>query len=184
MPSYPIEPGKLLETADRLVPAHPGRGRPAYTDHRRALSTAYYAVFHAITDRVTKAAFTEADTAFQRKVQRWIKHGDIRMVSVWVGQMEGTIKGGPPQHIEALLRPGEGVIHIDADTLSIAEGFLDLNEVREQADYDHDAVFTRPQTLSYLAQARSVVATVEGTQTDAAKRFFGLVAMRSNIQAR
>lgn len=171
MSSYPIEPAKLLETADRMVPTNPGRGRPAYTDHRRAASTAYYAVFHAITDRVAKAAFTEADTSFLRKVQRWIKHGDIRMVAVWVSQLEGTARGRPPQHIEALLRPTEGVTHIDADTLTVAEGFLELNEIREQADYDHDAVFTRPETLSHLALAKAVVGTVESTRTDAAKRF-------------
>lgn len=184
MSSYPIDPGKLLETADRLVPLNPGRGRPSYTNHRRAVSTAYYAVFHAITDRVAKAAFDEVDTPFLRRVQRWIKHGDIRMVAVWVSQMEGTTAGTPPRHIEALLQPAPGLTHIDADTLTIAEGFLGLNEMREQADYDHDAVFTRPDTLSHVALAKSVVATVEGTQTDAAKRFFGLVAMRSNIQSR
>ncbi|HUB98735.1 MAG TPA: hypothetical protein VMS11_02815 [Solirubrobacterales bacterium] len=184
MPTYPIEPGKLLETADRLAPLHPGRGRPSYTAHRRAVSTAYYAVFHAITDRVAKAAFTEADTAFLRKVQRWVKHGDVRMVAVWVSQLEGITAGSPPRHIDALLRPGSGEAHIDSDTLVIADGFLELNEKREQADYDHDAVFTRPDTLSHIALAKSVVARVEGTQTDAAKRFFGLVAMRSNIQSR
>ena len=71
MTDYPIEPGKLLETAGRLAPPDQGRGRPAYTDHRRAVSTAYYAVFHAITDRVVKAPFTDADVAFLRKVRRW-----------------------------------------------------------------------------------------------------------------
>lgn len=184
MPTYPIEPGKFLDTADRMVPANPGRGRPAYADHRRAVSTAYYAVFHAITDRVARAAFTGADTIFLWKVQRWVRHGDIRTVAIWVSQLEGTVKGSPPQHIASLLRPGEGATHIDPETLFVAEGFLDLNEMREQADYDHEAVFTRQETLSCLGQAKSVVATVEGTQTGAAERFFGLIAMRSNIQAR
>lgn len=184
MPSYPIEPGKLLDAADRLAPLNPGPGRPSYTGHRRAVSTAYYAVFHAITDRVAKAAFTEADAPFLQKVQRWIGHADIRTVAIWVSQLEGTTGGRPPRHIESLLRPHSRVTHIDSDTLTIADGFLELNERREQADYDHDAIFTRSDTLGHLALARSVVATIERTQTDATKRFFGLVAMRSNIQSR
>lgn len=150
MTDYPIEPGKLLEAAEQLAPAETGRGRPAYTFHRRAVSTAYYAVFHAITDRVVKAPFTEADVAFLRKVRRRL----------------------------------EGEAHIDDDTLTIADGFLELNEKREEADYDHDAVFTRPETLDCLALARDIVETVERTQTDAAKRFFGLVAMQADVRNR
>ena len=184
MTDYPIEPGKLLETAGRLAPPDQGRGRPAYTDHRRAVSTAYYAVFHAITDRVVKAPFTDADVAFLRKVRRWIQHSDVRTVAIWVGQLERTRPGSPPSHIKSLLNPAKGDSHVDADTLTIGEGFLELNEKREEADYDHDAVFTRPETLDYIALASDVVETVERTQTDAAKRFFGLVAMQARVQAR
>ena len=163
---------------------NPEGGRPAYTDHRRAVSTAYYAVFHAITDRVVKAPFTEADVAFLRKVRRWVQHGDIRTVAIWIGQLEGIRKGGPPPHIRALLAPADDQTHIDIETLTIADGFLELNEKREEADYDHDAVFTRPETLDYIALASDVVETVERIQTDAAKRFFGLIAMQARVQQR
>jgi hypothetical protein len=183
MADYPIDPQKLLETAERLAPANLRPGRPAYTDHRRAVSTAYYAVFHAITDRVAKAAFTEADAEFQRKIQRWIGHGDVRAVAIWVSQLEGTRSAAPPGHIAGLLQPA-GANHIDADTVGIADGFLELNEKREQADYDHEAVFTRADTLAQIALARSVVGLVQGTQTDAAKRFFGLIAMQARVQSR
>ena len=184
MTSYPIEPDKLLEAAALLAPPDAKPGRPPYTAHRRAVSTAYYAVFHAITDRVVKAPFTEADTSFLRKVRRWIGHNDIRTVATWVEQLEGTSHGSPPPHIKALLEPSKGESHVDRDTLTIAEGFLELSERREEADYDHDAVFTRPDTLDHLARAREIVAIVEQTQSDAAKRFFGLIAMQAKVQAR
>jgi len=184
MPDYPIEPEKLLEAAELLAPREAPPGRPPYTAHRRAVSTAYYAVFHAITDRVVKAPFTEADTSFLRKVRRWIGHNDIRTVATWVEQLEGTSKGSPPPHIEALLAPRDGESHVDNDTLTISEGFLELNEKREEADYDHDAVFTRPDTLDHLARAKEIISVVERTQSDEAKRFFGLIAMQARIQAR
>lgn len=183
MPRYPLIPEKLLDTAERLVPREAERGRPAYADHRRAVSTAYYAVFHAIGDRVAKAVFTEADEAFLHQVQRWVGHADIREVSMWICQLEGRRSGSPPPHIVALLQSGT-VTHVDAETLSIADGFLELNDKREQADYDHTAVLTRADTLIQIDLAKATVALVEGTQSDPAKRFFGLIGMRAKIQSR
>jgi len=184
VPSYPIEPDKLLSAADLLAPARPGRGRPSYTAHRRAVSTAYYAVFHAISGRVVETVFASADEAFRRRVRRWIGHGDIRNVARWVSQLQGTTPGAPPGHIRTLLSPGVATAHIDADTATIADGFLELNDKREQADYDHDAVFTRPDTLGHIALARQVVGVVDGAQSDEALRFFGLIAMQAKIQQR
>jgi len=184
MPSYPIEPEKLLEVAERLAPAQPGRGRPSYTAHRRAVSTAYYAVFHALTDRVAKVVFGEADQAFRQKVQRWIGHGNIRTVALWVSQLQGDSSGSPPPHIAELLGPIEGAAQIDEATIAMADGFLELNEKREEADYDHEAIFTRPDTRGHIALARDVVSTIEQADSDSAKRFFGLIAMQSKIQTR
>lgn len=184
MPTYPIEPDKLLDAAERLAPARPGRGRPPYTAHRRAVSTAYYAVFHAITDRVATTVFPEADRDFQRRMRRWIGHADIRNVARWVSQLQGTSTGTPPPHIKALLDPQGGPTHIDADTAAIADGFLELNDKREQADYDHEAVFTRPDTRGHIALARRIVELVERADSDAVKRFYGLIAMQAKIQAR
>jgi hypothetical protein len=184
VPSYPIEPDKLLDAADRLAPSQPGRGRPPYTAHRRAVSTAYYALFHAITERVAAAVFPTADATFSRRIRRWIGHGDIRQVAQWVSQQQGTAGGSPPAHIQGLLAPPGGGPHVDADTAAIADAFLELNDKREQADYDHDAVFTRPDTRGHIALARQAVATVENADSDAANRFFGLIAMRAKIQAR
>jgi hypothetical protein len=184
MPGYPIEPDKLLDAAERLAPASPGRGRPPYTAHRRAVSTAYYALFHAITERVAETVFPDADSSFKRRVRRWIAHGDIRNVARWVSQLQGTSVGRPPAHIETLLAPPGGPTYVDADTAAIADGFLELNDRREQADYDHDAVFTRPDTRGQIALARRVVALVEQADSDAVKRFYGLIALQARIQAR
>ena len=47
-----LNPDHLLEQADRLM-ASTGRGAPRQADLRRAISNAYYGVFHAV---VTEAA--------------------------------------------------------------------------------------------------------------------------------
>jgi hypothetical protein len=184
VPSYPIEPEKLLDAADRLAPALTGPGRPAYTAHRRAVSTAYYAVFHAVTDRVAEAVFPTADAAFRRRIRRWIGHGDVRTVARWVSQLRGTSSGSPPAHIQNLLAPPGGPKLVDLLTGLIADGFLELNDKREQADYDHDAVFTRADTRGHIVLARQVVALVEAPYTDSTRRFYGLIALQARIQGR
>jgi len=83
----------------------------------------------------------------------------------------------------ALLAP-TGVPSFDADTISIADGFLELHEKREQADYDHQAVFTRADTLGLLELARQVVATVEAIDSDESRLLFGLIAMQAKVQPR
>jgi hypothetical protein len=154
----------LLAAAEMLVPKSPGRGRPPYTAHRRGVSTAYYAVFHAVAARVAEQVFPHTDPEFRDRVRRWIGHTDIKTVSTWVGQLQGTIGGDAPRHIAALLAPG-GTPHVDADTALIADGFLELHEKREQADYDHAAVFTRPDTLGHIELARQVVGLIDSVRT-------------------
>ncbi len=48
----------------------------------------------------------------------------------------------------------------------------------------HGAVFTRADTLSQIALARSVVEAAQSTQSDPAKRCFGPIAMQANLRAR
>ena len=112
MASYPIEPVKLLDAADLLAPAQVPPGRPPYTAHRRAVSTAYYVVFHAVGSRVAAQAFPSADTRFLQRVRRWIGHGDIKTVARWISLLQGTGGNQPPRHIRALLAPTAGSLHI------------------------------------------------------------------------
>lgn len=124
-----------------------------------------------------------ADATFRDRVRRWIGHGDIKAVASWIGQLQGTIPGTPPRHIAVLLGPS-ATPFIDAATGALADGFLELHEKREQADYDHDAVFTRPDTLGLIALARQTVDLATTGNSDELRLFFGLVAMQSRVQAR
>jgi hypothetical protein len=107
------------------------------------------------------------------------------MVAQWVSQIQGTAAGTPPTQIVALLAPTVGSSPlVDSQTTAIADAFLELNEKREQADYDHAAIFTRPDTRGHIALARQAVAVIEQANSDEALRFFGLIAMQARIQRR
>lgn len=180
--SYPIEPQKLLDAADTLAPRAAGPGRPPYTAHRRAVSTAYYAVFHAMSERVAAVVFPNADQLFRQRIRRWIGHGDVCKVAEWVSHLH--FDGGAPRHIHDLLTPTGSSSHIDAVTVAIADGFLELNEKREQADYDHEAVFGRADTRGHIALAREVVRQLVPPHSDSLQRFLGLIALQAQIRKR
>lgn len=184
MPTYQIDPDKLLAAADLLSPAQVARGRPPYTAHRRASSTAYYAVFHAVTARAVDYVLKTAPDDFRRRVRRWINHADIAEVCRWISTLQGTGNYQVPKHIRDLLAPPGGPVLIDSDTVAIADGFLELYEKRMEADFDHFAVFTRADTLGHIALARQTVHRVETAGSAAVQAFFGLIAFQARIQRR
>jgi hypothetical protein len=179
VPTYPIEPDKLLAAADQLAPPAARPGRPAYTAHRRATSTAYYALFHAITNRVVDGVFAAAPDEFKQHVRRWIAHRDIAEVCRWVLAGSGTSGYSLPKSIRTLLAPTLGPTQTNSNIIAIADAFLELYEKRQEADYDHEAVFTRADVRGHIALARQAVALVEQVNSGAAETFFGLVALKA-----
>jgi len=79
VPSYPIDPDKLLEQAAQLAGEDAGRGRPSYTNHRRAVSSAYYAAFHQVSDQVARGLFP-GKASFQLQARRSVTHDAIYVV--------------------------------------------------------------------------------------------------------
>ena len=91
---------------------------------------------------------------------------------------------GVPPHIRTLLAPPGGASNIDADTVAIADSFLELYEKRMAADYDHEAVFTRSDTREAIALARDAVSSAEAAGSNEANVFFGLIAMQAQVRPR
>lgn len=107
----------------------------------------------------------------------------MRTVSTWaVKKFTGT--GSPPRHIDALFDPPAGTITVDQTTADIAEAFIELHDKRQQADYDHEAVFSRADTLGHLHLANDTVKALSNPPTPELTQFFGLIALRSRIQDR
>lgn len=75
------DPAHLLEQAERLAAA-PAKGQPRDADLRRAISTAYYAIFHAI---LTAAAdlfvgIAKQTTSLYGLAYRSVNHQKVREV--------------------------------------------------------------------------------------------------------
>ena len=192
----PIRPRDLLRHARRAIARYPalaGSGggpsveaiaqvfaalpQPSEADYRRAVSAAYYALFHAMT---LEAARFLADRAgdFQRyHVARHFQHRDVRRVALW------AIGAGTPP--EPLASQVDNLLQ-NARVRPVAEAFRFLSDARAKADYDHFAQFTESRTLDAIRRAEGAVATIEdGTlaTTPAGRTFLELIAdqVRSNM---
>lgn len=92
MSARSIRPDELLQLAATLAGrGKQGAGRPRTVEQRRAVSTAYYALFHELSSHCVERAFGQdpAHTAQRRLVGRWIAHSAVRTLAVAATQRKG-----------------------------------------------------------------------------------------------
>jgi uncharacterized protein (UPF0332 family) len=127
-------PAHLLEQAGML--AGMDKGKPRQASLRRAVSTAYYSIFHLLT----MLAVTNWKKSRQRpQLARAFEHK--RMNSACK-----KIKKAQFQKVSA-----NTVKHLQ----SIATVFIQLQEARHRADYDNAKKWTRTEVLTLIESARS-----------------------------
>ncbi len=122
-----LNPDHLLDQAEQLTgPA--GVGAPRHADLRRAISTAYYGVFHAIATQVADefVGRTQRDTPRYALVYRRIEHRSL------VGLCEDVVKSTPPPKYSKYLPSGG----FGPDVVAVATAVIELQEKRHAADYD------------------------------------------------
>jgi len=125
-------PDDLLKDAYHL--ASRGGKSPKQTSLRRAVSTAYYALFHLlIADFVANWALKEQ----RARLGRMIEH---RKMSA------ATFK----------FTDGNNLTRVEADLRTVIDGFGELQRKRYTADYDVETIWSRADVLEMLRLADSV----------------------------
>lgn len=108
------------------------RVRPRQASLRRAVSSAYYAVFHMLV----ADACRNWKLRHQRTVlERAFEHGRMRQVS---------------DKVKATASP---------DLKAVAAGFVKLQHLRHRADYDNSAHWTRSDSLEAIKTAEDIFET-------------------------
>jgi len=138
----------LLEQAQHLATREAGRPRQASL--RRAVSAAYYSLFHLIVDDATRQLITIA--RFRSAVARSIDHRNVRKAAS--GLLAAAGNPQPSQRIVTHLKPP-----VSRGLCDFCSAFIDLQDRRHQADYDVMAVFTRSQVLDVLSVAQAAHAS-------------------------
>jgi uncharacterized protein (UPF0332 family) len=126
---------RLLDAADLLIE----NGRLSGAFRRRAVSTAYYAVFHALAKTCANTLLSRKDIEDYTRVYRALDHGPLK----------NAFKEAPLRDQPNLREIGDLVIL--------------LQSKRHDADYlpPTDGIFSRATAKELVEQAREAVAKIE-----------------------
>lgn len=126
----------LLDLA-RLLARHEPR-RPKQSSLRRAVSTAYYAVFHLLVSEAS--GLFVRDEQLKATLNRVYTHAEMAKVA------KAFSTGNLPKRLgQSSVLP-----HISPDLKTTARAFVELQQARHEADYDTARAFTRDDTLTII----------------------------------
>jgi hypothetical protein len=171
-------PRDLLDQADLLANKEPRR--PKQASLRRAVSTAYYALFHLLIEDAANALSPSAPAPLRKVFARAFQHGPMKLSCKDFVQANAAISNGKssqlPQIIEGML-----VFPLAVDLLTVLTTFVDLQEARHKADYDLSEQWNRLDVLNKILMVRnSFVAWSNIRKTENATVFMASLLIRKD----
>jgi uncharacterized protein (UPF0332 family) len=142
-----LNPDHLFEQASKLISAQAGRPRQA--DIRRAISAAYYAIFHAtITAAVDQfVGVTNRDRSRYGLVYRSVSHAWLR----------DLCKEVQKPTLSNRFKPYAPSIGFGPNITTFAAAVVELQEKRHSADYDVMVRVNRSDAALAIATARAAL---------------------------
>jgi hypothetical protein len=123
---------------------------PVQANLRRAVSSAYYAVFHLFSAEVAAQIVSVGPSGLRDRTQRALNHNSMYRAAESFSQ-SGIRPRNLPADID-LSGP------ISAELTSIAKGFKQLQDERHAADYEVSRSFDRIEVLALVKIAEDVFA--------------------------
>jgi hypothetical protein len=121
--------------------------RPKQASLRRAVSTAYYAVFHLLLAACVRKLAPSVPASLGPRIARALAHSEIKDVCLAIS------KNNPGVILQGLMPSG-----FSAELRRVAQAFVRLQEARHHADYDLAITHDRVGTLYLVDQARAAFA--------------------------
>jgi len=149
-------PADLLDAARRLAAA--SRGRPAQPYLRRAVSTAYYALFDRLARECADAL---VGTGQARGTTTWVQ--------VYRALEHGFAKNGCIQARNLAL---------PTTITAFADAFVALQEQRHRADYDPVARFSRVDAIDLIDRAETALHELRSATRAERRDFAVLILLR------
>lgn len=161
-----LNPDHLLDQADRLI-APPGGGAPRQADLRRAISNAYYAVFHVVVAQAADDFIGRTHRASPRYalVYRSIDHKSLRKLCEDVKKTPL-----PAKYSNYSPRGGFG-----PDLIALANAVVDLQEKRHLADYDTLFRVKMSDAVLAVATGRTALDRFRNANRTSRKAFLSLL---------
>jgi len=126
-------PDDLLKQAFELALKEPRK--PKQASLRRAISAAYYALFHLLTEAGARRLSPRPNTV--PSVRRAFGHAEMREVCASLTGLESRYK-----------------IKFPAEITQVGQSFVELQDARNKAEYDYQRLVTRAATLVRCEKAR------------------------------
>ena len=141
----PINWRNLIQAGRDLLNPQPAGIVPTDEHVRRAISNAYYAIFHAL-------AQSNADALIGTP-------SDVAATAAWSRVYRGL------DHTRAHRELQRHHQEFSAQGRHFAETFSQLQQFRHSADYDHTAVFTAQEATIHLGRAEAAILDYAQTAT-------------------
>jgi hypothetical protein len=132
----------LLAQAKHLAGLDPTR--PKQANLRRAVSAAYYALFHLLVAECAQKISPRTPASLVSRIARSFVHTEMKEVCLQIARRD-------PGPVLRELIPGG----FSPELRRVATAFVARQLARHQADYDLSAAFTRLETGESVDQARS-----------------------------
>ena len=144
-----LTPDHFFEQAEKLAAA-PQAGAPRQVDLRRAISSAYYGIFHFVSAELADEVVgsSKRNTPHYGLVYRSINHQPLKDIC------NDLAKQTPPQRYVPYL-PNGG---IGPSIQAFATALVELQEKRHRADYNPTARFRTRDALLAVTTGRRAIA--------------------------
>lgn len=113
--------------------------KPRQANLRRAISTAYYALFHLLVADAVQRLSPKTPPALAPRIARAFAHSEMKQVC------RSIIAGNPSEILQELQPTG-----FSSGLRFVAKWFVVLQQARHRADYDPSATFDRTEALELL----------------------------------
>lgn len=141
-----IDPRRLLVQARHLATKE--RLRPQQASLRRAVSSAYYALFHLLVTDASRL-LSRNNKRLAKLIARSFVHGEMNAACEVF-----TPRGNPPAvRAPAIVDAIFGALTVPAELIRVAQAFRDLQTSRHDADYSTHLTWTRTEALSEVERA-------------------------------
>ena len=132
-----MKPLDLIEAARDMTES--GRGRPTQARLRRAVSTAYYAMFHCLAGCAANLIIGRTRKPVWHQTYRALEHGKARNAC----EDRGALAAFPPE------------------VRKFADTFVILQKTRQQADYALDGRYDKLNVLAAIDMAADTIVWFE-----------------------
>jgi hypothetical protein len=132
----------LLDQASTLALLDPMK--PKQASLRRAISAAYYSIFHLLIDEAARRI--SANAALQTYIARSFEHKNLKEAA---NKIIAQSSPQPPWPSQLLSTP------IEPELVRVCNAFVDLQSLRHQADYNISKTFKRADVLIEVSRAKA-----------------------------